>query len=57
MGPTLDLYTCILTLTSLINLASLKHTHTHTHLAGFAMMTRMLMNVGAGRVAMALEGG
>jgi hypothetical protein len=28
-----------------------------THLAGFALMTRMLMSVGAGRVAMALEGG
>ena len=26
-------------------------------LAGFALMTRMLMSVGAGRVAMALEGG
>ena len=33
------------------------HTHTHTYPSGFAVMTRMLMSVGAGRVAMALEGG
>ena len=41
----------------------LKNFNMHTHppppplLAGFALMTRMLMSVGAGRVAMALEGG
>ena len=33
------------------------HTHPPPLLAGFALMTRMLMSVGAGRVAMALEGG